>query len=177
MQSGNYTLENTLKSLNISNIKFELSPSIGSPALYYKNLYNFAKPEYDENRKITDSIVFSISSEDEIDYNTSTLYNNCANPITLAYVNSNIKENYTLKDNISNISYDGSLLKKCNITLNSITCKISFLITIVNNLNETFTCPIILQIPLSTEKSTIYDGSLTLKDDVNYRFIKNVLAN
>ena len=171
--SENFTLENTLKSVKLSEIKFNLSPTIGSAKLYYKNINNFAKPEYDKNQEINDNLEFSISSEDELDYSNPALYNNCANPITISYVNSNIKENYTLTENISNISYDGSLLKKCNITLNSISCEISFIITIVNNLDEVFTCPVILQIPLSTENSTVYDGSLTLKQDVNYKFIKN----
>lgn len=89
----------------------------------------------------------------------------------MSYVNSKIKENYTLND-ISDIVYDGSLLKKCNITLNSIECQISFLITIVNNLNEKFTCPIVLSIPLSIDNSSIYDGNLTLKQKCNYKFIK-----
>lgn len=68
----------------------------------------------------------------------------------------------------------GSLLKHCNITLNSIACKISFLITIVNNLDETYTCPVILNIPLSSESSTIYDGHLVLTDKTDYNFIKKI---
>ena len=172
-----FTLENTLKSVRLSNITFELQPSIGTPALFYKNINKFAKPEYNADQKILDSMDFNISPEDEIDYETPTLYNNCANPITLTYVNSNIKDNYTLTENISNISYDGSLLKECNVTLNSLACEISFVITIVNNLDETFTCPIILQIPFSLENSTIYDGNLTFKQEVNYKFIKQNINN
>lgn len=172
---GNFTLENTLKSVQLSNIKFETSPSIGTPNLFYKNINNFAKPEYDKNQEIDNTLEFNITSEDEIDYSNPVLYNNCANPITFSYINSNIKENYTLADTISNISYDGSLLKKCGITLNSISCQLSFIVKIVNNLDETFTCPMIIQIPLSTEKSTIYEGNLTLKQDANYKFIKQIL--
>ena len=92
--------------------------------------------------------------------------------MTLCYVNSNIKSDYTLIDTISNISYDGSLLKKCSVTLNSISCKISMLITITNNLNEVYSCPVVLTIPLSTENETIYNGSIILRDAVNYKFIK-----
>ena len=169
-----YTLENTLKSVKISEINFNTIPTIGTPKLYYKNINNFSKPEFEANQEITNSLEFNISSEDTIDFNTPTLFNNCANPITFSYVNSNIRENYTLSENISNISYDGSLLKKCNITLNSISCCLNFVITIVNNLDETFTCPISIQVPLSTEKNTIYEGSLIVKPNVYYRFIKNL---
>ena len=170
--NGIYTNENTLKKVTLSDIKFNLSPSSGEPNLYYKNLNDFAKNVYDNNQKITESIVFDTTSENEIDYSSPVLYNNTANPITLCYVNSNIITNYTLADTISNLSYNGNLLKQCNITLNSIACKVSFDIIIENNSDETFTCPISLNIPLSTESSTLYDGSLTLTDKVNYKFIK-----
>ena len=108
----------------------------------------------------------------QIDYSKPILYNNCANPITLCYVNSELKNNYTFSNDISNLTYNGSLLKMCGITLSSLNCQISFTITITNNLDETYSCPIILNIPLSTEQNTIYDGSLTVKDAVNYRFIR-----
>lgn len=172
--SENYTLENTLKSVRISDIKFNVTPSIGCPFLVYKNIDKFATPEYSDNQIINDTLDFNISSEDIVDYSIPVLYNNCANPITLSFINNNIKNNYTLTESVTNISYDGSLLKKCNITLNSILCEISFLITIVNNLDETFTCPITIHIPLSSSNSSIFDGNLILKDKVNYRFIKQI---
>lgn len=169
---GNFNASNTLKNVKLSDITFTLPPSIGNPNLYFKNINNFASNNFDENNKIENNLEFTISSEDEIDYSTPTLFNNCANPITLCYVNSNLKSDYTLTDDISNISYDGSLLKNCNITLNSIACKLSFLITITNNLDEIYTCPVILNIPLSTENSTVYNGNLTLNDSTDYNFIK-----
>ena len=171
--NGNYTAQNTLKRVSLSDIKFYMEPSIGTPALYYKNINDFAKSNFDESKKIENNIDFICTSEDSIDFSEPVLYNNTANPITLCYVNSNLINNYTLEDTISNISYNGSLLKMCNITLNSISCKLSFLVTIENNQDEIYTCPVILTIPLSTEKSTIYDGSLVLTDSTNYNFIKS----
>lgn len=171
--NGNYTNDNTLKKVTLSDIKFNLAPNTGEPNLYYKNLNDFAKNTFDINNKIEQSIEFDTTSENEIDYTSPILYNNAANPITLSYVNSNIINNFTLADDISNLSYDGNLLKSCNITLNSIACKISFNIIIENNLDEIYTCPMILNVPLSTENSTIYDGTLTLVDKVDYKFIKN----
>ena len=153
---------------------YSLKPLVGTPNLYYKSILDFATPKFDEKNIINNSIIFDTTSDDKIDYSTPTLYNNCANPITLCYVNSKIKEPYTLFNNISDISYNGSLLKTCNITLNSITCKIDFIVKIKNNLDELYTCPVSLNIPISTEASTIYDGSLTIKDNPNYNFIKKV---
>ena len=145
---------------------------MGTPSLYYKNINQFATSKYDTTYLINDSITFDTTSENSIDYTKPVLYNNCANPITLCYVNSNIQNEYTLNNDVLNISHNGSLLKSCGIALNSIACKLSFDITIVNNLNETYYCPITLNIPLSTESSTIYDGNLTIKDSVDYSFIK-----
>ena len=165
------TMKNTLKSVTVNNFNYEISPNIGTPSLYYKNINDFAKADFSKENIINDSITFQTTSEDKIDYNSPVLYNNCANPITLCYVNSNIKDEFALSRNISNIAYNGSLLKTCGITLNSISCKISFNINIINNLDESFNCPVTLSIPLSTEKSTIYDGTLTVKDSTNYDFI------
>lgn len=169
---GNYDAKNTLKSVSLSNISFNLKPSIGTPTLYFKNINDFANNSFDESKKIENNLDFEVSSEDEIDYSKPILYNNCANPITLCYVNSGLKSDYTLTDNMSHISYDGTLLKRCGITLNSIACKISFIVNITNNLDEVYSCPFILNIPLSTESSTVYDGSLVVNNSVNYNFIK-----
>ena len=171
-ENNGYTAENTLKTVTLSDINFSLNPNIGTPNLYYKNINDFADSKFDNENIIKDNITFETTSEDTIDYSKPILYNNCANPITLCYVNSNIKDNYTLNDKVSNLSHNGSLLKTCGITLKSIESQISFTVNITNNLDEVFTCPITLNIPLSTESSTIYDGSLTFKDTLNYNFIK-----
>ena len=170
--SENLTGKNTLKNVTINDIKYVLKPSIGNQKLYYKNLLDFAKPNFSEENLIDNSIVFETTSEDNIDYTKPILYNNCANPITLCYVNSNLNDTYTFSNGISNLTYNGTLLKMCGIALSSLNCKISFNITITNNLDEQYFCPITLNMPLSTEVNTIYDGNLSLKDNVNYNFIR-----
>ena len=164
--------KNTLKSVTLTDIEYILTPSIGKQNLYYKNLNNFATPKFSEKDLIDKSLNFETTSDNNIDYTKPVLYNNCANPITICYVNSNLKDSYTFPNNISNLAYNGSLLKMCGITLSSLNSKISFNITITNNLDETYFCPVTLNIPLSTDVSTIYDGSLTIKDDVDYKFIR-----
>ena len=170
--STDLTAKNTLKTVALDNIKYTLLPSIGTPYLYYKNINEFATPKYEESNIIYDSIEFEATSESTIDYSKPILYNNCANPITISYANKNIIDNYTLSNKILNILHNGALLKNCGITLNSIACKMSFDIIITNNLDETYLCPLSINIPLSTESSTIYDGSLTLKELSDYNFIR-----
>lgn len=171
-ESNNLSNKNTLKSVSLSDIDFILKPSVGIQNVYYKNLYDFATPKYSSENLINKSITFEATPENNIDYSKPILYNNCANPITICYINSNLKDNYTFTNDISKLTYNGSLLKMCGIALSSLSCKISFNINITNNLDETYFCPVILNIPLSTESSTLYDGNLTFKDTVNYKFIR-----
>ena len=166
------TLENTLKNVRIENIQFSNAPKLGEPNLYFKSINNFAKSDIVEENRITDSFEFAVSSSNEADLSTPTLYNNLANPLTLSYVNSNIKSDYTITDISSPITYDGSLLQTCNINLEDIHCTLSFDIHITNNLDEDFKTTVSIDIPLSSEDKTIFDGTLTIKQDTNYTFYR-----
>ncbi|MBR3163414.1 MAG: hypothetical protein IKF17_04890 [Clostridia bacterium] len=169
----NLTSKNTLKDVYIDNVNFVSSPSEGTPNLYYKNINKFATSEYSEDNKIENNLHYKISSEENEDLNMPILYNNCANPIALCYVNSNIKNDFTLPDAFSQITYDGSLLKKCGITLGSISCSFSFDIHITNNLGQDFICPVYIEIPLDLEDGTsIYDGKVLQKNNTNYTFYR-----
>lgn len=170
--SDENTLENTLKKVTINNINFSTTPNLGEPKLYFKSLNDFAKSTITEDNLITDSFEFNISSSDTADLSTPTLYNNLANPLTFSYVNSNIKSDYTITDVSSPITYDGSLLKKCDIKLEDIACTLSFDIYITNNLDQNFKTTVSINIPLSTGDKSIYDGSLTLKNDTTYTFYR-----
>ena len=170
--SDENTLENTLKKVTIDNIKFTNTPNLGEPKLYFKSINNFCKSDIIEDNLITDSFEFNISSSDEADLNTPTLYNNLANPLTFSYVNTNIKSDYTITDISSPITYDGSLLEKCNINLEDINSTLSFDINITNNLDQDFKTTVSINIPFSSEDKSIYDGNLTIKDNTTYNFYR-----
>lgn len=163
---------NTFKEVYINNFKYENSPAIGEPKLYYKNINNFARSTIIEENLIADSLHFEITSDDEADLDKPILYNNLANPIVLSYVNNNIKSDYTLTDVSNPITYDGSLLKTCGILLNNIACRLSFDIYIVNNLNQEFKCTVYTDIPLKTEEKSIYDGNIKLEQNTNFTFYR-----
>ena len=165
-------LENTLKSVYIDNINFTKLPTLGTPSLYYKNIYNFAKSDIIDSNLINNRLDFNISSEDETSLDTPTLYNNLANPIVLSYANNNIKTDYTITNTNSPLTYDGSLLKKCDILLNWISSSISFDIYITNNLDQEFKCTVFIDIPLESEEESIYDGSVTLNNNTNFVFYR-----
>lgn len=165
-------LENTLKKVYIDNIKYSKTPLLGNPKLYYKNIYNFAKSNIIENNLINNKLDFNISSESKTNLDTPTLYNNLANPIVLSFVNDNIKSDYTITDTSKPITYDGSLLKRCDVLLNSISTSISFDIYIINNLDQEFKCTVYIDIPLETNDKSLYDGNITLKKDTNFIFYR-----
>lgn len=165
-----YTEENTLKELYISNIQFNTLPTLGQPNLFYKNLNDFATNKYNSENMIRDNLSFSISDKEDIDYSLPILYNNCANPITLCYVNSNILDTYSIANNTNSFYYDGTLLKNCNVLLSSINCNFSFDIYIVNNLNQKFKTTINIDVPLQDESSSLYQGNIILEDNVNFVF-------
>ena len=165
-------LSNTLKKVSIKNIKFNTYPSSGTPCLYFKSINDFAKSDLIDTNLINDSLEFTITNNDEADLNSPILYNNLANPITISYVNSNIKSDYTITDTSSAITYDGSLLKRCNVDLESINCNLSFDIYITNNLNHEFKTTVFIDIPLKTDEKTIYDGNILLEKDTNFLFYR-----
>ena len=169
---SNKSYENTLKSVYIDNIKFTKTPTLGSPSFYYKNISNFAKSDIIDENLINNRLDFNITSDDEANLDKPTLYNNLANPIVLSYVNSNIKTDYTITNTSSPITYDGTLLKKCDVLLSTIESSISFDIYITNNLEQEFKCSVYLDIPLETNSETIYDGKVTLKDSTNFTFYR-----
>ncbi len=163
-------LENTFKKVSIENINYTTKPTLGEPKLYFKSINDFSKSDITDENIITDKLEFNITSENEANLNTPTLYNNLANPITLSYINHNIKSDYTLTDTSTPITYDGSLLKKCNILLNDISCSLSFDIFVTNNLDKNFKCTVFIDIPLEDSNKTIYDGNILLKKDTNLKF-------
>lgn len=166
------TLENTLKKVKISNIKISKEPEIGNPNLYYKSINNFAKSELEEKNKIENELEFKITSENEADLSDPVLYNNCANPITLSYINQNIKTDYTMTDTENPITYNGKLLERCGIKIETIETSISFDIEIENNKSQKFKTTVFLDIPYQDENTTIYEGNFKTTKDTQFDFYR-----
>ena len=155
-------LKNTFKKVSIQNLQYINKPELGEPKLHFKGLPQFAKSNLAVENEIQDSFDFTVTAENEANLDSPILYNNLANPITLSYSNQNIKSDYTITDTSTPITYDGSLLKRCNVDLASISCKLSFDIYITNNLDEEYKTTVFLAIPLETQEKSIYDGTLTV---------------
>lgn len=170
--SDENTLENTLKKVKISNIEFIQEPKLGKPNLYFKSINNFAKSELNEENLVEKEIEFEITSENETDLSNPVLYNNCANPITLSYINQNIKTDYTMTDTENSITYNGKLLQRCGIEINLINTTISFDIEIENNKSQKFKTKLYFDIPYEHETETIYNGNLKIYKDTKFDFYR-----
>ena len=166
------TLENTLKKLKICNIKFAKEPEIGIPNLFYKSINNFAKGELKEENKIEEKLEYKITAENQVDLTEAVLYNNCANPITLTYINQNLKDEYFITDTQKPIIYNGTLLERSGISLESIETQVSFDIEIENNKEEKFRTTIWFDIPYKDNENTVFDGKLIKEKNVKFNFYR-----
>lgn len=161
---------NTLKNVYIDNVQINPAPTYGTANLYFKPVASFAK-NTQLATPIVDKLEFGITLDGEIDYTSKPeLYASCVTPITLSYINNNIKQNFSIIDTSSTLSLDGSALKRAGILLSTIESIISFDITIVNNSNQISKCNVILDIPLQTDTDSIYDGYLVQDKEVNFKF-------
>lgn len=162
-----FSKENTISKLYIDNICYTNVPTLGTPNLYYKNPNSFGKLSFKEDYKISNFLEYTIIPyEQQIDFENPYMYDTNPSPICIEFVNQDIKTSYTLSDIAEPLRYDGSLLRRCNIGLTSISCSFSFDIHIVNQLGKHFKSTVTIDIPLKDENSnkTIYDGYL--KQDI-----------
>ncbi|MBR3134793.1 MAG: hypothetical protein IKG56_04965 [Clostridia bacterium] len=113
-----------------------------------------------QKEKITDKLEFSILNDGDVDYSKPQLYTDCSNPITLEYVNNNIKENQIISDITNDIIYDGNILRRSGVILSDIACTMSFNITLTNYYNQKFVANVYIDIPLedTTTGDNIYKG-------------------
>ena len=166
---------NTVKKLSLENIRLS-SPRLGSPSLYYLDSLNFGTSNFNENYKIVDSIEFTVLNDEnknnDIQSNTPVFFTDCSNPITLKYVNSSIKENYTVTSN-EPIFFDGRLLQMADIPLNDLETNLQFSIHLVNHENKDFYYDISIPIDLEDEEKSVYDGNILIeKEFENSKFLE-----
>jgi len=133
-----------------------------------------------EQEKVVDRIDFNVMNTNEQnnnnDYNLPTFYTDCSNPVSLGYLNKNIVTNFAVgQENVSNVIFNGKLLETTKVPIENIECTISFKLHIINNLNEEFITNLKLAMPIESEESNIYSGSMAdVRLDINnaYKFMK-----
>lgn len=156
-----------IEEFSIADIDFTTLPELGTPAFTYKNPLEFGKLT-NFNIVPCENIDFEVLNYDKnIDYSKPYVLNNLSNPITLEYVNQNVKSNFGLQASTPSRFYDGRLLKESNVNLSNIACRVSFRILILTSDGQSYSGKVIIDIPLKQENSSIYDGSILETNNVN----------
>ena len=165
----------SISKIYIDNISFS-NNSTGTLSLGYIPILNFGLISNDEltnPEKQQNKIDFNIVNDKETLLNNilqePSIDKNLVLPITLRYLNSNIKVNHTITNIEENLSFDGNILKRASIPLSSIKNEVTFNIHIVTNSSEKYMYPVHLQIPLQNEDNSknIYDGSYSQELEFN----------
>ena len=152
--------KNSVSELYIDNIKIEKTANKGESALNYKTPYDFGI--YKDTIQPTDRIDFRIlhTNEDnkDNDFSTPTFFTDCSNPITLGYMNKNVKTNCEITKSNQKIEFNGKLLEAADIPIEDVAYKLSFQIHLKNSLEESYVYTVDLNMPLQDDNSSIYDG-------------------
>lgn len=161
-----HTDKNTISQIYIDNIKFSNNDS-GILSLTYIPFLNIGTtPNFDITTEQSDKICFniidngaSLLNEENIILDP-TVDKNLIVPISLRYLNYNLKANQIVSNIKEDLIFDGSILKRASVPLYSIKNDVSFTIHIINKLNEEYFYDVNLQIPLQNKKNSknIYDG-------------------
>lgn len=181
LSTSELTDENTVKELYIDNIIIESKLDSGTKILNYKNPLNFGKFKdilLPTNNRIDFKIINTNQENENNNYDEPTFYTDCSNPITLGYLNKDILTNYSITDNSKTVSFNGKVLKEANINLDDINYTLNFTIHIVNNLNQSFSYDMKLDITLNDENGGIYNGYVYKGKTTSgneYRFFREIL--
>ena len=151
--------ENSIKNMYIDNVRFS-GLEKGTPSLAFENAQNFGKFSNIEENIIKDKLDYEILNDGDLDYSKPQMYADCSNPILLEYANKNVKENEIESDISQELVYNGQLLRRAGVFLDSIKCIVAFDITIINNYNQKFIASVYLDVPLEDTQTgdTIYNG-------------------
>lgn len=174
------TNENTIKSLYIDEISMTSNSDIGTKILNYKNPLEFGKfkmIETPKNNRIDFDIINTNSENERNDYSNPVFYTDCSNPISLGYMNKDILTNYAVSQNSNTVTFNGKVLKEANVSLDDINYTLNFKIHIVNNLNQKFVYNMNLDVNLSDNNGSIYDGHIFSGKNTSgneYKFFKEI---
>ena len=158
-----------IKELKISEIFFDPFPKLGNPMLVYKNPVDFGRlVDFDVN--FADEIDFKVVNKETENFSTPTVYNNLSSPITLTYINSNVRKSFIVNKNETFVYYDGRLLKVAGIDLSKLNCKVFFKVTIVDMSDKSYESKISFEIPYKDEDKIISNGSVLKKLQVHNEF-------
>ena len=171
--------KNTVSELYIDNIRITKNSDKGNSTLNYKNPFMFGKYQdsSEQSKRIDFRILHTNADNQNNDFSEPTFFTDCSNPITLGYLNKNIKTNDQILQSNEKIDFNGKLLKLANIPIEDISYKLNFQIHLKNSLEESYVYTVDLNIPLEDNNSSIYDGyifKVMHNQSKSYYFLKEI---
>lgn len=151
-----------IKSLYINNIYIS-SPELGTPFLYKKRINDLGRCSFNEENIINNDFYFNIiESTNVLNYDNYELLNDGSTPISIGFYNKDIKKDFVPSD--TQISYNGTLLKKSLVPQTSLNCNISFTINITTTADAHYICNVNFDIPFEDDTGSIYDTGHSIKE-------------
>lgn len=150
-------------SIFLDNFNFIDGPKLGSPICTYISPLNLGKNSSDiYSAKDQKNISFEVkNSSTEETFENPVFFNNFSSPLTFRYINKDILKDYLLNpEDSSSLTFDGSLLQKCSVKKEDISCKISFDINYVVSESESYKYNVIFDVLLENSEQSIFDGNL-----------------
>lgn len=141
-----------IETVYVDNIQITKKPVLGEANIYRKNLEDFAKSMLID--EVEDKIEFEVSLDGVNDFQQ-----NCTNPITISYINKNIKEKFLVKNNLQQLTFDETILKRALILPEEIEAQISFDINVTDTEQNKYKANIVLDIPIRK----LMDGQKTVE--------------
>lgn len=130
-----------IASVYLDNIEINKKPALGEANIYRKNIDDFAKNMLLGTAE--DKIELKVSLNGENDF-----LQNCTSPITISYINKNIKQNYLIPNTSQQLTFDETILKRAMILSEEIEAQISFDINIIDSEQNKYITKITLDIPI-----------------------------
>lgn len=160
--------ETDIKKIFIDDLKIDRMSSEGNALFNILHLKDMGKAELDDEIKGVNKIEFSVVqnfSGDNLEFKKD-----CSIPLTFRYLNNEITDSRIIQNIDSPLKFDASILKRANISISSLICNISFVVRIINELDEAFEAKVSLELPINEE---LYKGSQTvnLDNDINFTFM------
>lgn len=131
-----------IQKVYVDNIQITKKPSLGEAGVYSKKIEDFAKNMLLEENN--EKIEFTVSLDGANDFQQ-----NCTNPITISYINKNIKERFLIKNNDEQFVFDETILKRALILPEDIEAQLSFDINIVDTNGKQYKENVVLDIPVN----------------------------
>lgn len=161
----NISNENYITNIVLSNFKL-----LDNEKIYYLNPTLFGNNNLNNDDIVSDSLKYNVinSSNDnnEQNYNIPIFFQDCSNPITLRFLKT-LSDNYNIS-NEDSLVYNGSLIEKLGINLNSLNTNLCFDLEIDTKDGSKHVQKIELNIPLENGDKSILDGDFEVeqKEDI-----------